>query len=242
MDGTAPLADGTAPRPLAGSSWLVGDLVVKPEGGPVFEWLASALAGVVSDDVRIVAPVGVHDGWSATRWVAGSADPSNWAGILAAGRAFHRAVAHLPRPSCVDLRQDPWARADRVAWGELSLRFHPLFADLARRLQRMIEPMGSPQIVHCDLAGNVLFAPGLAPAVIDISPYWRPSEYAEAVVVADALCWSGAPASLPAEAGVSVPAVARALLFRMATTDLLGVAQTAEEAERYSTVAAALGL
>ena len=48
------------------------------------------------------------------------------------------------------------------------------------------------QLVHGDLSGNVLFAAGLAPAIIDFSPYWRPALFAAAVVVADALLWEGA--------------------------------------------------
>jgi uncharacterized protein (TIGR02569 family) len=52
------------------------------------------------------------------------------------------------------------------------------------------------QLVHGDLTGNVLFADGLPPAVIDFSPFWRPTGYASAIVVADALVWEGADASL----------------------------------------------
>ncbi|MER7333612.1 MULTISPECIES: hypothetical protein [unclassified Micromonospora] len=101
--------------------------------------------------------------------------------------------------------------------------------------------------MHADLTNNVLFAPGLAPAVIDISPYWRPPEYAEGVVVADALCWHGAPATLWETVDVSVAAVARALLFRMATTNErvacgADVADLQDEARRYGLAATAIGL
>lgn len=64
--------------------------------------------------------------------------------------------------------------------------------------------------MHRDLTGNVLFSRSLPPAVIDISPYWRPPAYAEGVVVADALCWHEADGSLPDRAGVDTAAVARA--------------------------------
>ena len=50
--------------------------------------------------------------------------------------------------------------------------------------------------MHGDLTGNVLFAPGIPPAVIDFSPYWRPTAFAAAVVVGDALAWEGADESL----------------------------------------------
>ena len=48
------------------------------------------------------------------------------------------------------------------------------------------------QLVHGDLGGNVLFHDALPPAVIDVSPYWRPAGYAGAIVVADAVAWGGA--------------------------------------------------
>ncbi len=110
-----------------------------------------------------------------------------------------------------------------------------------------MEPLGSPQIIHGDLIGNVLFAPGLAPAIIDISPYWRPPAYAEGVVLADAICWHDAPAPLLEVLGVSVAAVARALLFRMATTNERlasggGGVDVNNEAQRYRLAATAIGL
>jgi prepilin-type processing-associated H-X9-DG protein len=57
-------------------------------------------------------------------------------------------------------------------------------------------PDGANQLIHGDFGGNVLFADGLPPAVIDFSPYWRPPELALGVVVADAIVWEGADLSL----------------------------------------------
>jgi hypothetical protein len=231
--------------------------VLKPDAGPLHEWLAGALADVTLNGFRLATPVCTRDGlwvchgWSATRWVEGSEPDysavSTWPRILTAGRAFHRAFRHLDRPDFLDTRQDWWARADRAVWGERRMRFCSEFAAVARRLQRAVKPLGRPQIVHADLTNNVLFAPGLAPAVIDVSPYWRPPQYAEGVVIADALCWHGAPASLCETVDVSVAAVARALLFRMATTNERAASggdgiDLQDEARRYGLAADAIGL
>jgi len=118
---------------------------------------------------------------------------------------------------------------------------------LSARLRGALEPLGPSQIVHGDLAGNVLFNPGSAPAIIDVSPYWRPTAYADGVVIADALCWHDAAGSLLEQAGVSVPAVARALLFRVLTTSEFAVSSQGAvdvscEAARYRLAAAAIGL
>lgn len=248
------------PRRLTGgqgNSWISGDLVFKPDDGPVHGWLAEALEDVSAVGFRLATPVRTFygtwswEGWAATRWVQG-AEPdrtrlSDLLRIIEAGRSFHQAVAHLRRPECLPSRDDWWAVADRVAWGEHDIQFHPRLENLRQRLQAAVEPLGAPQIVHGDLTGNVLLSPTLAPAVIDISPYWRPPEYAEGVVIADALCWHGAPASLLNHAAVPAPAVARALLFRMATTSQAvsdggaGV-DLEDEARRYDVAAEAIGI
>ncbi|MDR6317740.1 hypothetical protein [Actinoplanes couchii] len=135
--------------------------------------------------------------------------------------------------------------SDTATAVEVDARFRPEFAPLAARLRRGLSPadLREPaQIVHADLAGNILFAPLLPPVVIDVSPYWRPVSFAEGMIVADALCWHDAPADLPARLEVPVSAVARALLFRMATTNQIPAAEVEEEAARYHWATTALGL
>lgn len=54
--------------------------MLKPDAGPVYEWLATVLVDVAPRGVRIATAVRtsdgawICDGWSATRWVEGS-DP-----------------------------------------------------------------------------------------------------------------------------------------------------------------------
>ncbi len=68
----------------------------------------------------------------------------------------------------------------------------PLAGQL-RSLLAVLRPVRlQAQLVHGDLGGNVLFAAGEPPAVIDFSPYWRPPGLALAVAAVDALMWSGA--------------------------------------------------
>ena len=74
-------------------------------------------------------------------------------------------------------------------------------------------------MIHADLGGNVLFHDTLAPAVIDVSPYWRPAAYADAIVVADAVAWSGAGDELVERLlrAQGDQLLLRAVLFRVAT-------------------------
>ena len=172
---------------------------------------------------------------------------STWVEIIEAGRAFHRAICHVPWSDCLVERTDPWALADRAAWDDGEAHYRPEFEAVVRRLMRALSALGRPQVVHGDLTGNILFAPGELPAVIDVSPYWRPPAYAEGIVVADALCWHDTTPRLLDEVGVSVPAVARGLLFRIgATCERVRVGvpglDLTDEAERYNRAATALGL
>jgi hypothetical protein len=65
-----------------------------------------------------------------------------------------------------------------------------------------------------------LFAEGKAPAVVDLTLYWRPVQYAVAIIAVDAVCFEGAPVSLletiEGTDGFAQYLV-RALIFRIAT-------------------------
>lgn len=192
----------TEPVPLAGGeerSWLAGDLVCKPADDEVAaEWAAELLATIHEDGFRVARPARSSNGrwivrgWTASRRVDGEHAP-RWAEVVAAGDAFHRAVRDEPRPAFLAGRDDPWAIGDRAAWNELPVEPFVRSVDELTRLAAARRPIPNlgPQLIHGDLSENVLFAPGLAPAVIDLSPYWRPPGFASAIVLADAMLWRG---------------------------------------------------
>jgi prepilin-type processing-associated H-X9-DG protein len=170
-----------------------------------------------------------------------------WEAIIDAGRAFHRGTTGLPRPAVVDSRTDWWAIADRQSWADTAPTVIAPLAPVAERLLRALTPLGQSQLIHGDLTGNVLFADGLPPAIIDVSPYWRPPAYADGVVIADALTWHGAQASLGVTLGVPIAAIARGLLFRLLTTQQrvlagIGLDKLEDEAQRYGHAADLTGL
>ena len=225
-----------APQRLTGGkngTWRCGDVVLKPaEGEAETVWRCGVLETLPeSPGFRIARPLRTADGgwlaggWEASRFVAGVADERRVDEVIIAGEAFHRAIAALPRPSLLDHRSDPWAYADRFAWAEPG---PPLDAPsaLLTTLLAARRPIALPaQLVHGDLLGNVLFAAGRPPAIIDWSAYWRPPGWAAAVAVVDALCWHGAdPAVLDRWAHLRQwrQLLIRALIYRMATTVAAG--------------------
>jgi uncharacterized protein (TIGR02569 family) len=190
-----------------GQTWAAGALVLKPAGDEREAiWLAELAATLPRRGFRLARPIAARDGhWIVDGWTAwarldGEHSTTRWPELLAAAAAFHDAVRHVPRPEFIERQGramisplDRWRFADRIAWGEADLGDLAGVAHVAPLLEarRPIEPPS--QLIHGDLVGNVLFADGLAPAILDLSLYWRPVGYSAALVVGDALTWEGAP-------------------------------------------------
>ena len=224
-----------------GTSVRVGPIVLKPQPDEVLvAWQAQLCHRISATGFRLPPPVPardgrlVVDGWSATAHVGGEPVPeddpsaSSWLPVLAASRAFHTALADEPRPPFLDRRDDRWARADRIAWHEADPdSVGPRSRELIAGMGGLVDDEGLPrQMVHGVLSGNVLLADPTPPAIIDISPYWRPAAYADAVVVVDALLWwSTDPALAQLSRPTTVSSVqwrsllTRALVFRLFAFD-----------------------
>ncbi len=211
------------PEPLGGgrgTAWRCADLVLKPLDAAVeeVEWQGALFDGLHADGFRIARLRGIADGWCGWEHVAGEHRERAWPEVIAVGERFHAAIVDVARPAFLDRRTNHWAVGERVAWGELPAAGFAHIKHLSR-LAGALRPVGESgsQLVHGDLTGNVLFAAGLPPAVIDFSPYWRPVGFASAVVVGDALLWEGADESLLAaveHVGDFPQFLLRALIFR----------------------------
>jgi uncharacterized protein (TIGR02569 family) len=213
-----------------GHAFRAGGVVLKPCSDPEeWAWLAHQLPTVEQDGFRLALPVRAVDGrWVVEGWCAQDAvageHVERWLDVLAVGGRFHAAITHLPRPDFIDARTHPWAIGDRVAWGELD---PPLADPHLARLLAAREPIDvRSQVVHGELTENVLFAEDAEPAVIDVTPYWRPAGYAAAIVVADAVHRrNAAPHDLLA-ACTAIDSFdqlfVRAVIFRLVTTLIFG--------------------
>lgn len=223
-----------------GPSFRAGDLILCPgHGGAVQEWLSPVLARLALDldtrpgqdrrDLRVAMPVParngewVVDGWAAYRYEPGSRPLRDLAVIRAVGALLHAELA-----TCIDARplltHDTTARqewAERAAFGEVEVDVtgraaaEPLVrALLAER--DLSADLGQDQLVHGDLARNVLLDAHDAPVVIDLTPCWRPPLWADAVCVLDSALLGDDPVALePWPVGLPRQAMVRAALFRM---------------------------
>ncbi len=223
-----------------GTSWRAGELVLKPADTDLDEltWQARVISQAPRDGFRLPAPRRDRDGslcvdgWCASAFVTGRHEQGRWPEIIAVGERFHKALRGIPRPRFLDSRSSPWAISDRIAWDELpssqfpDVRYLPQLA-AARR------PLAAPsQLIHGDLSGNVLFHDQLPPAIIDFSAYWRPTGYASAIVVADALLWEGADSAI-LDSVIHVDDfgqyLIRALIFRLVTDWLCSTGQPPDD-------------
>jgi len=187
-----------------GRTWRADNVVLKPVGDPAeASWLASTCEQLHVAGVRLARPIRSSDGrwvvsgWSAQRFVTGSPAPRH-DDILTTAVALHDALAGVPEPRMLRDRSDLYSWADRLSWGDIDDVDGRIGSGHGARLFNEIaagrRPVASPgQVVHGDLYGNVLFAGSAPPAVIDITPYWRPAAWAVGVVAVDGLAWGGAP-------------------------------------------------
>lgn len=217
-----------------GTAWKAGDVTLKPLDVLPQEllWLDEVARVHAGDSrLRLSLPIRsqsgelVVDGWTAFPYLAGEHQAGRWLEIARIAREFAAVFSDVRRPAFVDMRTHAWARADRFAWNEDhedSPVDAPYVADLVNARRPVSDP---PALIHGDLTGNVLFDSILAPAVIDLTLYWRPVEYSVAVIAIDAVCFEGAPLSL-LETISPNPAfpqhLIRAALFRIATDHLNG--------------------
>ncbi|KAK2811332.1 hypothetical protein FQN50_002208 [Emmonsiellopsis sp. PD_5] len=214
--------------------------------------------------------------WTAARVIPGKPGPEGrWEEILRASRALHRDLLAVVdgekgggEPAFMRERQHRWAKGDRIAWGtagcdgEDAVDIMLPYREVYGRLMEMREPVDTAvsQLIHGDLAGNVLFvdedydgggddddgvkegekellgdpvqlSPSIpptnhvkashVPGIIDFSLYFRPVEFAEAVIVADGLLWYGGGEELVRLVGVDwfrLQMLVRALIFRLVAT------------------------
>ena len=184
-----------------GRTWRCGALALRPvDDEEQASWTAAMLAGLeLPNEIVVPRPVAtaegrwVSAGWTCTRYVDARHESGRWADILAAGRRFHSCLSGITRPVWMDRTSDWWRRADAVAWERRAPVGPNAYLEVLDRLFALRRPLELPaQVVHADLCGNVLFDGHGRAVILDVSAYWRPVEWASAVVSIDAFEWEAA--------------------------------------------------
>ena len=228
-----------------GATWRAGDLALSPGHDEQESWLAPVQArlAVRLDEesprsIRLALPVPARDGsltvegWAATRFEPATTPCRDLPTLRATAHLLHAhlATAVPERPPALARRADRWAVAERAAYDGTAVQLAAQrpeegLLDLVRALTDRLDGLAAPdasalgreQLVHADLAGNVLLDASGVPFVLDFSPAWRSPLWAEAVLVLDAVLWHGAPVDALDDwrSGDRLQAMLRAALFRV---------------------------
>lgn len=234
----------------AGGTFRAGDLVLSPgRDADVMAWLSPVLARLAvrleeepAARLRLALPIPardgswVVDGWAATRFEPGLEPCDELEVIRRAGRLLHARLdqrVRTPDPS-IAARTGRWAEAERMAFGEQELAGDAGAVELAAQALAGCTPDKGPcQLVHSDLAGNVLLDPSGSAFVVDFSPAWRPVAWAEAVCVLDSVVWNGGhPLAL---ASLAPQDLRRAVAFRVLSDRPADLAPYAAALDQFST-------
>ena len=197
--------------------------------------MATVLDAIVEDGFRVIKPVRAVDGawladsWTAWQWFEGEHERTRWHDVLLAAEAFHRALVDAvtatgvaARPGWLDTRGHRWAVAESVVWHDAPLPTNANYDVPEWELWERARAAGPPltadeattsQVVHGDIAGNVLVGRDGVPAFIDMSPGWRPASSAHAQIFVEGVAWHGGDESLVAT--LDRADVARACGFRL---------------------------
>jgi len=214
-----------------GRTWIGERVVLKRDiGEREWTWIAENLNDFRTERFRVPKVFRARDGrlfvdgWCAQERVDGFHAKDRWPDVIDAGERFHRHIADVPRPDYLEAETHPWAVADRVAFDEERVEVPGPIASEVARLQSFLAPCTLPaQVIHSDLTNNVLFHDDLPPAIIDLTPRFRPAGFAIGIVVFDALAYeSASPALFDAAAHVDAfdELLARAAICRLITAGI----------------------
>ncbi len=187
-----------------GTTWVVGDIVLKPVGNIAETlYVADVMESIVENGFRVARPIKTVEGkwlyknWCAYNRIDGEHVKARWDEKIELCKAFHKALSAYLKPEYLDKETNRYAVADRIAWQELPIKVNEKIMPVLEKLENLLRPIQvTNQLIHGDFTGNILFHEGQLPAVIDFVAYWRPANYAIAIMIADAIVWEGADESI----------------------------------------------
>ena len=205
-------------------SFLVGSVVLKKVHNPEeYLWIVEVLKDINFYDALLVKPVMAKNGkfiienFGATNYFPKSKNDFNVANTLQLCRSLNEKIKHISKPEWMDKPNNPWKKAQKIAWETESNYSYP---DEIQELLNLRKPLSLPvQLVHIDLAQNILKNLLNQYAIIDFTPAFFPKEYAEAVIIIDSIAWHQAPLStidyIEINPELSYQLFLRALIFRL---------------------------
>lgn len=207
-----------------GESYRAGEVVIKPvPHRDEYLWFAELfennelLSRFYTRPVKSIDGNYIEHGYCATRFIPGKFLTDKMESKIEITREFCSLLKNIPKPSTMDSWVSPWTQAQDIAWKRVEIPDN--LPDYCRHLIEKISELDlKSQIIHSDLAGNILFS-GENPFIIDFSPGYYPAEYALAILIVDSIVWYSADISWLKEIHeddfISYQLVLRAITFRV---------------------------
>lgn len=203
----------------------VGDLVIKPvHEKEKYLWLSEVLGEINFENLRVATPLKskggnfIEDSFGATPYFEAQFYNSKLEEKLDACRELNSKVAGIRKPKEYNKWESPWTKAQSLAWSHKISS--PLLPKEIEELIRLRTTLNLPeQLIHVDLAGNILFDEEGNPIIIDFTPGFYPKEYSEVLLLIDSIAWYQASMEalhlLNLEKDIQDQLILRALIFRL---------------------------
>ncbi len=184
-----------------GTTYRCGSVILKPvtdsaESNEIADIAAQSLP---VEHIRIPKPLKSESGdwiygdYVAWEYLAGEDMEGEYETKIKICDWFSESMAISHRPKFLESADHAWAVADKASWGEIKKEYSSDFESVISPIYSRLEKVTSPSVlIHGDLNGNVVFDKALPPAVIDITLYWRPKDFAKAIVIIDGIVCDGA--------------------------------------------------
>lgn len=205
-----------------------GNLVLKPvTDSEEYLWTATTLHAVDFERLKFAKPVlslygnYIEDGFGATQFFEECTHKYDFEEGLSLCRELNRILARIKiNKKFPNQINNPWKLAHQLAWDK-NLDYS--FPEPLRSLLKLKKPIDFPkQLIHADLAGNILANDSGKRCVIDFTPAFFPKEYAEAIMIVDYISLHNASISLIENINLQVSdrmqIILRALIFRMSVS------------------------
>lgn len=184
-----------------GNTYKSNNIILKPTSNQTESEELSELVKKAppSEKLRIPKPIKssnnnwVEDGYVAWEYLEGKDLKDNYEQKLQICDWFSEIFKNIEKPDFIEKRNDAWAIADRVTWGEIEKEYGKEFQEIINQVKSILIPIAIPaQIIHGDISENIISDKKDSFGVIDITIYWRPRDYAKALLIVDGITWESA--------------------------------------------------
>ena len=188
-----------------GVCFRVDDIVLKPtKNSTEASWIAEIYNNLESEKFRIPKPIQtkdkswVYSDYTANKYLEGEIKKDNYIEAIKVGNEFHKSLSNIPKPDWFDKKTDIFALADRMAWGEIPIHNYKIANETLEEAFNLLKENRLPnQLIHGDWGPEqILFHDNLLPAVLDMTPYFRPAEYPIADMLISAVINDGTDTSI----------------------------------------------